>query len=159
MIHVPVENWNEITSKISSEDLYKESEGDNFGIQKNPHLTLLYPITKIVDVDEIKSIIRSVVKDEIPVKIQGIDLFENQNYDVVKFNVLPNDILNNLHDELKLRVPNNDRYEVYNPHITLAYAKKGLGQKYVDPNYNYDFKSIDKIIYTRPNDTDLIIEL
>ena len=41
MVEVPVSNWNEITSIINKDDLY-EVEGEKYGIQENPHLTLLY---------------------------------------------------------------------------------------------------------------------
>jgi len=122
MAHVPVENWSQLTDQINLEDLYTEQGSDIYGIQKNPHLTLLYPITQNVDVSEIKSIIDSIVNGNLCVKIEGIDLFEN-------------------------------------PHITIAYAKPGLGHKYIDPNYRYEFKNVNKIIYTRPNDADLTIEL
>jgi hypothetical protein len=159
MAHVPVENWSQLTDQINHEDLYTEQGSDIYGIQKNPHLTLLYPITQKIDVSEIKSIIDSIVSGNLSVKIEGIDLFENDSYDVVKFNVECNDVLQNLHSELKSKIPNNDMFDVYRPHITIAYAKPGLGHKYVDPNYRYEFKNVNKIIYTRPNDTDLTIEL
>jgi len=135
MVHVPVENWKDLTSQINPDDLYQETEGDNYGIQEHPHLTLLYPVTSVVDVSEVESILREVLKDKLEVNINGIDLFENPKYDVVKFNV------------------------EYNPHITLAYTKPGCGKKYCDPNYKYNFNNVNKVIYTRPNNTDLTIEI
>jgi hypothetical protein len=41
----------------------------------------------------------------------------------------------------------------------LAYVKKGLGKKYVNPDYKYEIKNISKIVYTRPDNTELNIEL
>ena len=53
MVEVPVTNWNEIISTINKDDLY-EVEGENYGISKNPHLTLLYGTAEDVSTEDVK---------------------------------------------------------------------------------------------------------
>ena len=83
MVEVPVSNWNEITSIIDKNDLY-EVEGENYGIQDNPHLTLLYPVKNGVEYNEVKNILDKVICDKINININGIDIFTNDKFDVVK---------------------------------------------------------------------------
>ena len=86
MVEVPVSNWNEITSYINPEDVYEEPGDNNHGIQKNPHLTLLYGLHEGVTEEQVKSVFENFDGD-INIKVDGIDIFENEKYDVVKFNV------------------------------------------------------------------------
>jgi 2'-5' RNA ligase len=58
------------------------------------------------------------------IKLRALNLFQNELYDVVKFEVEPNETLM----ELRKRCDgykNEDKYPTYNPHTTLAYVKKG----------------------------------
>lgn len=146
MVEVPVNNWNEITSWIDPNDVY-ESKGDStYGIQKNPHLTLLYPVLNGVKFEQVKNTLDKVVNKNIFIKIDKIDIFENEEFDVVKFNVENNEYLDKIHEELKNNIPNEDNYDTYRPHITIAYLKKGKGQKY-KRKYNHSLV-VNKITYT-----------
>jgi 2'-5' RNA ligase len=150
MVEVPVSNWNEITSYINPDDVYSGGD-DTHGIQENPHLTLLYPIFEYVKYEQVKSVLQSILDKEIFIEIDSIDIFENDKFDVVKFNVKNNDYLNKIHNELKIKIPNDDKFDIYKPHITIAYTKKGMGKKY-KKNYNHSI-SVKKITYTNPNGT------
>jgi hypothetical protein len=134
MVEVPVSNWDEITSSIDKEDIYESNEGDPKGIQKNPHLTLLYGLHDDVTEDE----------------VNGIDIFENDKFDVVKFNVNPQGSLQYLFDELS-KFPNSNQFSDYKPHITLCYTKKGTGKKYIRDDYRYKVNNVKKICYSLPN--------
>jgi 2'-5' RNA ligase len=85
----------------------------------------------------------------IKIDIDGINLFENEQFDVLKFNVVSDPGLQQLHDELS-KLPNNDNFPTYTPHITIAYLNKGEGKKYVNPNYKYSVKNIYDIVYSSP---------
>jgi 2'-5' RNA ligase len=148
MIDVPVKNWNEIISWIDTDDLY-EVEGENYGIQERPHLTLLYPVLKNVKFDVVKNVLKSILNKEILIEIEDIDLFENEKFDVVKFNVKNNEYLNKAHNDLKNNIPNEDKYDIYKPHITIAYVKKGMGEKY--KKYYKHSISLNKITYINSN--------
>jgi 2'-5' RNA ligase len=150
MVDVPVSNWDEITSYIDPEDVYT-GDDDTHGIQENPHLTLLYPVLESVKFDEIKNVLKSVLDREIFIEIDNIDVFENEEFDVVKFNVKNNEYLNKIHNKLKNNIPNKDKFDIYRPHITIAYIKKGIGKKY-KKNYNHSI-SLKKITYTKPDGT------
>jgi hypothetical protein len=54
--------------------------------------------------------------------------------------------LNTIHNELKSLIPNDDKYDIYRPHITIAYVNKGSGIKYLS-DYIFSFE-VDKILYT-----------
>lgn len=145
MIEVPVSNWNEITSYIDPEDIYTGGD-DTHGIQEFPHLTLLYGLHKEVTPEMVKSVFEGFTKD-INIEVNGIGIFENNDYDVVKFNVNPDGALQELHDKLS-ELPNSDQFPNYTPHITIAYVNKGTGKKYVKPDYKYEVKNVDKITYS-----------
>lgn len=149
MVEIPVSNWKEITSSIEKEDIYEEEGDSTYGIQNNPHLTLLYGLHDTVTPDMVKSVFENFT-DNINIVVDGIDIFENEKFDVVKFNVKPDGVLQYLHDELS-KFPNSDQYPDYKPHITIAYVKKGTGKKYVNPDYKYEVKNVDKITYSMPS--------
>jgi 2'-5' RNA ligase len=144
MVEVPVSNWDEITSYINPEDVYTGGD-DTHGIQEFPHLTLLYPIIGDVKYEKVRDVLQSILDKEIIIEIDGIDIFENDKFDVVKFNIKSNDYLNKIHDKLKSKIPNDDKFEIYKPHITIGYTKKGTGEKYIK-KYNHSVKS-NQIVY------------
>ena len=146
MIDVPVGNWDEITSWIDPDDIY-EGDGDStYGIQRRPHLTLLYGLHKEVSLDDVKSVFADFDGD-INIEVNGIDIFENDKFDVVKFNVNPQGSLQYLFNKLS-ELPNSNEYPEYKPHLTIAYVKKGMGKKYIKPDYHYNVKNIDKVTYS-----------
>lgn len=150
MIEIPISNWQEITKSIDPEDIYKESEtDDSHGIQEFPHLTILYGTHKEVTPEMVKSVFDNYT-GEINVEIDGIGIFENEKFDVVKFNVKPDGALQELHDKLS-ELPNSDQFPDYNPHITISYVKKGTGKKYIKPEYKHTVKDVSKIVYSMPD--------
>lgn len=116
---------------ISDQQLFNElvNEADlvGDGISEEPHVTLLYGLhSNIVDSD-ITDLLK--VFPVVSIELDTINLFENEKFDVVKFDI-SNDLLSDLHDELK-KFPNSEAFTEYHPHLTIAYVKKGLGKKYV----------------------------
>jgi len=144
MIEVPVSNWDEIISSINKEDLYTD-EGKP-GIQDNPHVTVLYGLHEEVSLEQVKSVFED-IDESLDIKIEGIGVFENENFDVVKFNVVPCDTLQDLHNKLS-EFPNSNEYPEYEPHITIAYIKKGHGKKYEDLAYKHSIENIDEVCYS-----------
>ena len=62
------------------------------------------------------------------------------------------------------KLPNEDKYPIYIPHLTLAYLKPGTGKKYIGSRKIHEMFS-DKIIWSpseksmRKDDEKRIIEL
>jgi 2'-5' RNA ligase len=129
MVKLNIINWNNIIYDIKDEDLYQEKEGDIYGRQKNPHLTLLFPIKNKNPYLSFKVLDRVLIKP-IDIKVDKIDFFDTPKYDVLKFSVISNDYLDLIHSELKKNIPNADKFDIYKPHITIAYLKKGTAKKY-----------------------------
>jgi 2'-5' RNA ligase len=155
MVEVPVSNWDEITSSINPEDVYT-GDDDTHGIQENPHVTILYGLHDGVTEEQVKSVFEG-FNDTINIEVNGVGIFENKDYDVVKFNVNPDGALQELHDRLS-EFPNSNDFPDYKPHITIAYVKKGTGKKYVKPDYKYTVKNVDKITYSMADGTETEFE-
>ena len=157
MVDYNFENWSNLLDSISQDDIYRV-EGKNYGLQPRPHLTLLYGIHKEVTDEEVQSCFDGMTEDDFKVQIDGVSLFENPEFDVVKLGVVKTDRLQQVNEKLS-ELPNSNQFPEYKPHITLAYVKKGLGQKYADPNYKYQIKNISKIVYVRPDKSEYNISL
>ena len=151
MVEIPISNWDEITSSIDTEDVYQEEGDSTHSIQKNPHVTILYGLHEEVTDEMVKSVFDNFNSD-INIEVDGIDIFENEKYDVVKFNVRPDGTLLELHNKLS-EFPNSNEFPDYKPHITIAYVNKGTGKKYVKSDYKYQVKSVTNIVYSKPDGT------
>lgn len=155
MIDFDISNWNELLESIDKDDIY-EVKDKNYGIQDRPHLTLLYGLHKDVSDRDILNCFKGFEIDDFKIKIKGISVFENKEFDVVKLGVEKNEKLIEINRRLS-ELPNSDNYPEYKPHLTIAYLKKGRGEKYENPDYNYQIKNIKKIVYSRPDNTELLI--
>lgn len=146
MVKLNITNWNSIIYDIKDEDIYQEEEGDIYGRQRNPHLTLLFPI-KDTEPNRSFNILDKVLIKPIDIKIDKIDYFESEKYDVLKFSVITNNYLNKIHNELKNGVPNDNKFDIYRPHITIAYLKKGTAKKYCK-DFNMEINNQKNIVFT-----------
>jgi len=138
-----IKNWNSHLSIIDNEDLY-DKEG--YGLEKEPHVTVLYGL----HIDETDpNIIKDVLKlfNPISVEINRISIFENEEYDVVKYEVPVIPELKQYHETIKSLFPYTSSYDKYSPHITIAYVNPGTGKKYVGKvkKFKIDF---DKAVYS-----------
>lgn len=118
--------WDKIVSLIDESDIYKED--DKYGIESEPHVTVLYGFTNDMDVTRIEDYLNT-IKSPIQFSLEKIDIFENEKFDVVKFNV-KSPQLHVLHSFFKENFDNVESYPTYQPHSTIAYVKKGMGRKY-----------------------------
>jgi 2'-5' RNA ligase len=147
MVEVEIKNWQEILNKIDDSDLYMP-EDEHHGKQKEPHITILYGIDTSVSDDDIKNIFQNVRKEDFNIQVLDINLFENENYDVLKIEV-EDKLLNEYFNQLK-KLPNHSDYPEYNAHVTIAYLKSGLGKKYVEKNPDINLK-VKSLVYSKPN--------
>ena len=156
MVYLNIPNWDSIVSHIDKSDLYKPEER-RYGYETDPHVTILFGLYKEVSDEDVFNVFKDIKPTDISIDVNGIDIFENDDFDVVKMNVRPG-ILNSLNKELS-KLPHTTDYPEYKPHITMAYVQKGQGQKYIESDYHYTFSQVKKIIYSKPNGDKLEITL
>jgi tRNA nucleotidyltransferase/poly(A) polymerase/2'-5' RNA ligase len=130
MLFLDVPAWSKITSVVDKNDLY--IMGNEYGVEKEPHVTILYGFEDEVTTDEVFKLFKeNAPLRPIEVRVKGISIFENPEFDVVKFDV-NSDELTRLNSIMK-QLPNTSTFPDYHAHITIAYVKKGEGKKYVKP--------------------------
>lgn len=104
---------------IKEEDLYLE--GDEYGREREGHITVRYGFTRDLNELEIRQLIQGV--KPFVVELIGLDRFTNPpQYDVAVFKA-SSPVLTQL-NELTNIYPNETDFPDYNPHLTIAYTKK-----------------------------------
>lgn len=125
--------------KIKKEDVYND-ETNNFGLELNPHVTILYGLKNENDYEPLKQYFKN--KPEVKVSIGEISLFENDDkpYDVLKFNIISPDLVK-YNSYVKENFDCDITFPNYQPHLTIAYVNKGQGKKYL----NLDSDLVDEV--------------
>jgi 2'-5' RNA ligase len=92
--------------------------------------------------------------------LKALSQFNNENYDVVKFDVDKN---NQQLMELRNRcdrLPNEDSYPDYHPHMTVGYLNSGSGKRYVEMLKDYEYELIPKYaVYSKPDGNKIKIKI
>jgi len=148
MMDAKIPKWEELhIAGIDQKDLYVEP-GEDYGLETEPHVTVLYGIHEDeIDPEVIMSVIEKNM-ETVVVTITNISIFENDKYDVVKYDVPVTEELQKYRDMFMKAFPNTQTFPDYHPHITLAYVKPGEGSKYVK-ELNEPFEVVfDKGVYS-----------
>jgi hypothetical protein len=130
MMDADIKNWTEFhTAGIEREDIYLKPYDDSYGLEEQPHVTILYGIhEKEVDPQRMADLIEYYMKP-VTVTIKEVDVFPGKEYDVVKYNVPLTGQLQKYRD-LFMQIPNTQTFPEFHPHLTLAYVLSGKGGKY-----------------------------
>ncbi len=139
--------WNKLQDNIDKEDLF---EPDTKGLEKDPHITILYGLHEDIKDEDIEKEIKEIEKPKI--KLGGVSSFENEKFDVLKFDIESSD-LHKLNKQFSDNFPYTTDYPNYEPHATIAYVKKGTAKKYLDKIKGIDV-SPSKIVYSKVNGED-----
>jgi 2'-5' RNA ligase len=117
-------NWGK--KYIPDDDLHDYTD---MGRESNIHVTILFGLLSN-ESDEV----RKIVQNEPPISLTfgKTSIFENPEFDVVKLNVLSNDLIK-LNKKLK-QCEHHEAHPKYIPHCTIAYVKSGKGKQYVGDN-------------------------
>lgn len=146
MLKVKVPEIKNIHSIIKPEDLYIGEGNDQYGMEKETHITLLYGLHDQVTPNEIQTIINE-FKFPSSLLIKNISIFDNPEYDVLKLDI-EKIFLSKVHKKLS-ELPNSEKYPEYHPHLTIAYLKKGKAQKYIgmfeDEVHDFDLSVLNGI--------------
>jgi 2'-5' RNA ligase len=148
----------EIHDIIEDEDIYEGTSDDPYGLETEPHVTILYGLHEEVNIPKIREKIKNI--DIEKCILTNPSLFENEQFDVLKFDVKyfegKSKFLHLMNKNLK-SLPHTSNYPKYNPHMTIAYLKPGRGKKYVnllkDEEHNVTPK---KIVYSYDNKKSVI---
>jgi 2'-5' RNA ligase len=129
LVHLDVDKktWGDMLDLIDKDDLYEPKDDPTYGKETEPHVTALYGLHSDVSDDDIKESVGNFEKPKI--KIGGISAFKNENFDVLKFDVVSKD-MSKMNEKLK-EFPYTNSYPDYHPHITIAYLKPNKSDEYI----------------------------
>lgn len=155
MLDVNVPNWKNITDKIKKEDIYNK---EGYGIEHEPHITLHYGFHDNVTADDVFDLLKSkTTLKPITIELNGISIFEGEEFDVVKFDVTNDDLIR--YNEYVKELPYTSDFPVYHPHMTIGYVKPGEGKKYVTKFTNSIKLTGNELIFSDKDENKEIIDL
>jgi 2'-5' RNA ligase len=138
------EGWESVLSAIDRHDVYSGEDGTH-GIETNPHVTVLYGLHEEVHEDLVCRMCQG-VSGPLEVSVEGVSLFEKDDYDVLKLDV-DSSLLRKMNRAFR-GLPHTNKHGEYKPHMTVAYLKSGHGSKYVDKLDVPDSVSFSKMQFT-----------
>jgi hypothetical protein len=103
------------------------------GLEMEPHITILYGLIDTY-IQQIKRIANEFGRP-IRLKLGLMSKFEHDREDILKIDIVSND-LKELNDKIS-KLPNENTYSEYDPHLTIGYFKKDAIDKFIG---NSDFK-------------------
>jgi hypothetical protein len=132
MIYFDDTDWmKKIKDIVKEEDLYlPKGEEDDYGYCKYPHTTVLYGFHNYKDIEKDLKEYVIPLKDLDDIIISDITIFENDGFDVVKYEV-ESKKLHKLNKTLEENFDYTTDFPKYIPHMTIAYVKEGKGKDYV----------------------------
>ena len=153
MLYYDFPQMSELHNSISEEDIYRE-EGDNtYGLEDEPHTTLLYGLHSDVDPNLVLDTCQKQQYSDIV--LHNASCFNSDKYDVLKFDVTyPNKDENFLHkcNSDLTKYPHTTSFPNYHPHCTIGYIQKGKGQHYADLFKNKSYiVTPKKLVYSMAN--------
>jgi 2'-5' RNA ligase len=130
MLQAKVKDWEDYhTAGIDEEDIHIKPHDKSFGLETEPHVSVVFGLHEDqVDEETMQSVMKQNLRP-FTSRVDEVDVFEGDEYDVVKYNIPMSDELQKYRD-LFMKFPNTQTHKDYLPHMTIAYVKPGMGKKY-----------------------------
>lgn len=161
MLYTTFPNMESLHKQIEDEDVYINPDDSTFGLETEPHITLLYGLHDGVSLEDVAEVIKKHQFGDLIA--HNVSMFDNPKYDVLKFDirypVKGGAFLHKCNEDLK-QFPFTTQFPEYHPHMTIAYIKKGEGQKYVDLFKDQEWNlSPSEVVYSMANGEKHSIEI
>ena len=116
--------------------LIREEHLHEYGREESPHITVLENILPSLTAENsTQAALSESGISEIRAVVGDCSVFSNKDYDVLKFEVLSED-LHKVNSHLNTLIEcggcDDQEHSEYNPHITVAYLRKGIGAQYAE---------------------------
>lgn len=148
MLYFDFPEISKIQDAIDPKDVYTEEGDRSFGLENEPHTTLLFGLHEEVSEEDVQAVLDNFVFHTC--KLHNVSTFNNPQYDVLKFDVI-GDSLHEVNEELK-QYPYTSNFPDYHPHATIAYLKPGTGKKYIEMLKGQEFElTPTHAVYSKPN--------
>lgn len=140
----------DIQDKIKEDELYFEEDNDDYGLEKTPHVTLVPCLDNDVNLEQLKTYLDDISKYDII--LTDLSKFECEKFDVLKCTV-KSDKLKETNKKILKDFESHTEYKEYQPHLTIAYMKHGMADKYLKKMLpkliqlkatNFHFSYVDK---------------
>jgi len=130
----------DLQDKIKKEELYTEEGNDDYGLEKEAHVTLVPCLDNDVDLNELKTYLDDISAYDII--LTDISKFECDDFDVLKCAAKSKKLVST-NKKIVKDFETHSEYKDYTPHLTIAYMKRGMADKYLK-------KILPKLIYIKP---------
>ena len=129
----------DIHNLLTDDEIYTE-EGKEYGIEHETHVTLVPCLDNDVDLEELKKYLKDI--SEYDAILTDISKFECEDYDVLKCAAKSKTLYDTNKKIVKI-FDTHSEYKEYQPHLTIAYMKHGMADKYLK-------KILPKLVQLKP---------
>jgi RNA polymerase sigma factor (sigma-70 family) len=119
----------DFAKSIPSREIYTDPDDPTVGREDEPHITALYGITEATPNTTAKAVLEATTGN-ISATVGKLSVFKGEKYDVLKAEIDSPDLYS-INAAMRKSVPFESDFPDYTPHLTIAYLKKGQGEKYV----------------------------
>ena len=148
MLHFDFPKMKDLHELIDQKDVYTEEGDRSYGLETDPHVTLLYGLHDDVDGEKVGEICKSHKFEDM--LLENLSCFENKKFDVLKFDV--KGISLNECNKMLAKLPHTTDFPDYHPHATIGYLKPGTAKGYIEKIKKESHNITPKaIVYSMPS--------